>query len=544
LTPGQRAMSGKALAWLAPLLGLALALWLLGAPVWQVHDDAYYAMVAGGYGVAAQPSAEIPFMHPLVGRLALALPGPGYAALLAAGSLLALLALMGAVQGLAARLIVAASALPLLLVPQYTSVAGYLGVAGLAALSLGSGAGLAAALGLWLAAAALRPEMLILAVLIAGPLVLWRALPQWSRRRLILAVLGLVAILALLAWSEPRLQSDAIRSLQERHKPRVPILDYGVSSILTDPAYPAALRPSPAEQGLIDVWFFANPELFRPEQLKAWVDNVPAKLRLRYSLYGVLDHLKSLPFTIYPWLLVAAALAAWQRGRAQAFGLSLLIFIAAEVALGLMGRALPERVGLGLAAGLLGLAVAGPAHLRGLRGWPGLGVAQALAVLAALGVVHVGYQKAARDGAPQLREHMAAWSHEHPQQPVYLAAGRIPSRSLFLPWGGAQDWPRLVALALFYDHPQARLQEALQPCGAFWACLMAGQELPVYADTRFLAALDAYLRERHGRQLLSRDTMPFDGATSAFQWVRSEALAAPSHNPDPSRPALPTSDKP
>jgi hypothetical protein len=38
-------------------------------PIWQLHDDAYYAMIADGYGIAGHPSVMMPYMHPLVGEI-------------------------------------------------------------------------------------------------------------------------------------------------------------------------------------------------------------------------------------------------------------------------------------------------------------------------------------------------------------------------------------------------------------------------------------------------------------------------------------------
>jgi hypothetical protein len=45
-----------------------VALTFAGRPTWQIHDDAYYAMLGDGYGLVTKPVVEIPYMHPLVGR--------------------------------------------------------------------------------------------------------------------------------------------------------------------------------------------------------------------------------------------------------------------------------------------------------------------------------------------------------------------------------------------------------------------------------------------------------------------------------------------
>ncbi len=38
-------------------------------PVWQIHDDSYYAMIAGGYGMALTPTEMMPYMDPVIGYL-------------------------------------------------------------------------------------------------------------------------------------------------------------------------------------------------------------------------------------------------------------------------------------------------------------------------------------------------------------------------------------------------------------------------------------------------------------------------------------------
>jgi MFS family permease len=501
--------------------GLLAAAWWY-QPVWQVHDDSIYAMIAQGYGVVAAPSAEVPFMHPMIGlwaaRVAHLTGFPGYATVLYA------LTLVGA-STLAAALwraevsplgwaLAAVAILPMVLTPQYTMTAGLLGAAGMAALAMALRASrprpswAALTVGCWVLAALFRVEMLLMVVMVASPWligVVRRVSRTGITGRQWIGGVSAAALLALLALVVPasadRMRSAELTAMLEAHAARVPFVDYGRQSLLQYPQMEGRAGLRPVEIELLGSWFFADPILFTRERLEKAEAAIPAAMRYRWGGTALLKQLAVLPRQGFFWLalaLVPLALLSSPRWPVLAM---LGLGVMANVVLALLGRPFPERVGLGLVAGLVILALvhasAFPAALsRGVR------LATWL-VISALGIASLTAMRPAFELPPdqdvaKVRRHL----EDRTGELVYFTSPALPLRALFRP-GEVPTWlmPHLVSLSTLSEHPAARAFERASPCGPFMTCLSSGGRVSVYATDGFVTLLDRYLQEQYGRRI-------------------------------------------
>jgi hypothetical protein len=508
-TPGRALPAAASL--LAVLAYVALLAWRF--PVtWETNDDAAMAMVAHGYGLAAQGSPGLVFSNVLWGHAVRILPSiagiQGYSlatllALVASGWALAHhLARLGAGRGVALAATALALAGPVLF-PQFTLTAGLLAVA--AVLSLldfarhGEARHLAAATALAFAAFLVRHEEAALVALVAAALLPWRALLRDRRAwlALALAAVGVAGATALDRREYAGADWAAFRALDG---PRAQFTDYnaGVPLMERHPEIAARHGYTQNDLDLVGNYFFADPALADPAQLQAMLDELgPLPAREGSASDGV-DSVRALlarrllPLTLAGWALWAL----WPSRRvALAWG----VFAGALFALGASGR--PAMDVLRIYVPVLVLLVAAPPALAGGKpaGW------RRVAALVLLGLALAG---SAWELAPRL---------EHAAVRIQRAAADLPALGTgpFAVWGNA--YPYSAFHPVFGRDPRARAlridslgTDTLAPYSVSVAERAAGHGLldrlrsesglRLVASDDQLRMLEGYCRERlHGR---------------------------------------------
>jgi len=477
-------------------------------PVWQVHDDVYYSMIAEGWGLVASPSADIPFMHPAVGKLAAALTSAtgfsGYAIviylLLIAGLMTGLGVLNRLGVGQAECLLFGIASLPLFLIPQYTLVAAYLAmVAILLLIHDRRRLAIPAAWLLFLISAALRVEMAILAVAVAAPFIL-AALRARPARRLSVVIVGLgvgVAI-GMAAVSTAPMRTPGLIAFNNAHAPLVPFVDYGLASMRQEKTVNASIAPLDAtERELLSEWFLADRALFPPERLNAIAKSVGWQERVRASRWKARDHVAHLHDLVYFWLLVGVVLMAFFSTRTKVILSSVAIFISADLLFACLGRPFPERVGLGLVVGMFSLAVVqvfqGASRID--RRWVHVGVG--IPLLLMFGCLYKEHYQSKDWNVEPVRNHL----RQHAAEVVYFQTSHLPLQTLFKPLASEPKVvPRLVSLGGMFNHPGRQAFEAAQGC-TFVECLSGGRVVGVYASEVYLKMLKRYALWKFGRPL-------------------------------------------
>lgn len=274
-----RLLAGTFVIALAYVTGLVV--W--GNPVWDTNDDVAMAMVAHGYGFAAQASPNVLFSNVIWGHIVQALHGvfglQGYSIgalgslVLSAWSCLYFLTRLGVTYWIS---------LPVLatiftwstLAPQFTVNAGLLTIAGVlgvctyaktrAIVALISGCALAT-LGFLV-----RQMEFVLVLAIAAPFLPWSLLRERLFRFACLSTLLVMA--AAYAVDRGAYSSSEWQRFSLENSARAPYTDFGITRELK--RYPAILRDHGYSENDIDLianWFFVDPSLFDVQALNGMV---------------------------------------------------------------------------------------------------------------------------------------------------------------------------------------------------------------------------------------------------------------------------------
>jgi hypothetical protein len=477
-------------------------------PVWQIHDDVYYSMIAQGWGIVSSPSADIPFMHPSVGELAAGLTrvsgGPGYAiviyTLLLVGLVTGLAAMIRLRVGQAVCFLFSVASLLLFLIPQYTVVAAYLALMAFLLLAAdGRRPAVIWALLLFFVSASLRVEMAILAVAVAAPFILAALREKPGRHSQAITIgLGIGVAIGIAALSVAPMRSPALVAFNNAHAPLVPFVDYGLASIRQEKTNDPAIPPLDAtERELLSQWFLADSSLFTPERLNAIAASVSWQDRIRSSRWKARDHVAHLHEFVYFWLLLAVVFMAFFSARPIAMLLSVAIFMGADLLFSCLGRPFPERVGLGLAVGMFSLALVHVVHgsVRIKRAWIFAGVA--ILQLVTLGCLYKEHYRAKDWDVEAVRSHLRL----HVAEVVYFQTSHLPLQTLFKPLAKEPTpVPHLVSLGGMFNHPARHIFEDAQGC-TFAECLRSGREVNIYASDAYLKTLARYALWKFGRPL-------------------------------------------
>ena len=335
---------------------------------WETNDDVSMAMVANGYGMVAQSSPSLIYVNIAWGWLVSHLPDLAGAMPYAWLTMLALAVVGGALLGYtraagnAAWLALAALLLAMvrpIVFPSYTQLGGMAAAAAIVALLAASGRGCDGAWR-WLPATALfllgcllRPDLVLLMVLVAVPLLPWRIL--LADRRLWAHAAALAVLVAGAFWLDARhYATPAWDAFNAMETVRVPYTDYGVGRAVLEQLRPEAREGfSRADLALVQNWFFLDPAIADPPRLGALL----AKVDMARMAMGNADKARdSLGILARPELLplvLAALVAAVRSGRRTRLLLAWALFAAALVALGLLGRPAKLRICVPVVAMLL-----------------------------------------------------------------------------------------------------------------------------------------------------------------------------------------------
>ena len=509
----------------ALLLGATLAAF---TPAYQQNDDVVMTMIASGRGLSLQPDAHLVYVNVLLGELlrraygwAPALPFYGLLliAVLAATQIALLHALLVRRGGAAAAFLVyfvtVASVFVVRL--QFTAVAGLAAGVGLALwiadLDAGKrgerarrgGAALLVAAALVLVGSLLRFQALLLALVVASPLVLAQ-LARLDRRQVVLALRWpaavLVVALALHLWDRASYEADpGWREFGELNAWRARIVDYGAGGDSPDLGRGAGWSANDAL--MLRRWFYADRAVFPVEKMRALVGAAPVarpdvaeawvRIRDAFAYPSLLPMALALP------LLVARRSA---RSRLRTLALALVPAVIVVVFLAVFLRA-PEHIGMpALAFAPTVLLVAG--DLDGERPgrrwrWPAI-------VLAAAAVTLASWQSRA-DGATaaednrDLRASLAMLS-PRPQQLYVDWAGAFPYEAV-LPLERHSYLSGLRLYSLGWPQRSPIADRMLQAHGIddLFRSLYDRPDVFLLMNPSWRDSLEAYGRERYGVSL-------------------------------------------
>lgn len=486
-------------------------------PFWQIHDDAYYAMLADGYGIVDAPVAELPYMHPMVGvivgmfrRIGF---GYSYAALLYGLIALSLTVICWRFfEDKKRSCLVAALGLmaiaPLLLLPQYTSVSGFLiGGAVLLIANRPRRAGIAMwvlACLLALCSAWLRLEMAVLAVVCLAPIAIFNAHKEGYLDRSFFAHTALaVLIVSTLFWLSTSFFGKTQMSEFYRLNDPMAIFEnygYGKAIELFAIALPNGMTAN--DLALLNSFVFPDLDLIAPDKMSEMVASVPLQNILRIRYWEGLDYFIKLPASLFFWITAAAVILAFFSRLRIGLLVGSLLFVVANIALTMTGKPFPERVALGIAIAFFLAALltartssAGSSASRALLA----GRFFALALLTPV-ILNIANDRTARLAeAGGLAESLNAIEAE---KRVYVFTGALPLRAAWRPFLAPHEVPALVFLGSMYLLPEVAAAEHRTGCGGLLRCLTSGAQLSVIGSEDDLARLKTLIKERTGKSLV------------------------------------------
>lgn len=519
--------------WLAFGASLALLSILVRAfvPYWETNDDVGMAMLAHGFGIAAEGSPRLVFSNVLWGAIVRAIP-PIFQTMGYAWATLAVLVLAGAVifyavlragcgmwiAGLALMLVMVRP----ILFPQFTINSGLLCIAAIAAFRCHAHAVLIGERRAWVSLALgcvlallsylVRRQEFLLVAAVGAPLIPWRALLGGRvGRGALLALLLSIAGAAMIDRQSYR--SDNWSAFEEANAARAPFTDFDAGRHLKrNPQILERHGLSSNDIDLVSNWFFADIDLIKPERLRALVAEVGLSSQLPVSMQGAWDGTRRLwHLSLIPLLAVAVVLLCLRLSKRVA--LTWLLTLTAAAAMGWMGRPGVTRVLVPLAA-LLALApilVTAPC-----TGWRRRLCVATLVIGMVANTTQVVVQSRATDArADKLRDSMAQLS---PQQLVvwgdafpYELAFPVIGQSSAEPFG-------FYALGVFTRAPTSRAYAAEASGNGFLRRLQSTQGIAIVGELRLL---ETYCQEHLRTRLVKLESQSFSGFT--LQRVRCQA---------------------
>ncbi|QSQ42461.1 hypothetical protein ISN35_03300 [Xanthomonas translucens pv. undulosa] len=473
-------------------------------PRWETNDDVGMAMLSHGYGMAAVGSPNLVFSNVVWGYIVRLLPTPGGidgytlatlgVLVLVATTLLYSLRRLGNGWPLAAGIVLLTLARPLLL-PQFTVNAGLLAVAAVVCLRLYAHAGRAQAL--WLGTTLLflscmvRSHEFLLVLLIALPLLPWRALtqaraPRWAAAALCLALLA-AALLDRNAYATPEW-----KDFNDLNLVRAAFTDFGAGDYLkTRPDILARHAYTTNDIDLLSRWFFPDPQLADPTALKAMLAEAGALALRENGLSAGWQGIRALWHpNLLPSLIAALLLGVLLPKRRVAA--SWLVCVSAVFTMGLLGRPGVLRVYIPLIA-LLTIAPLLFGTALQTRKRPAILAIVALAALANVWLAAGAWQTARRADA-QARGDLASL----PQGSIVVWGATFPFEAVYQPLSGADAHARyrLYALGAFTLVPNSVARHEDRAGRGFVRLLQRNEGVTIVANEQRLQWLDLYCRQR------------------------------------------------
>lgn len=521
LKPAERLKLERIVAYSATLAAMALVL-LFARKNWLTNDDIGMAMITGGYGITAVPTAGVVFSNVVWGWLLSHLPTLAgiepytlltYAALLgSAGAILMALHRSGASVLLGCS-VVTVTFVPVLITPQFTFTSGYLTVAGLLVLLAWREA--PGRLHLWVAAVLLLAAGLIRALEflfvlgVSTPFLIaqWRTLPRMRWLTLASALLILLGAAHLVDmhyyagtdWTQ----------FQGMSRIRTAFTDYRLKSYFD--AYPDSLVGAPVSDtdlGMISNWFYADPQVFNPGNFQPLIHAVDWSRRLGLNLSSRgqwLVLLRDQTFLLCGAVLLLS-LGLLRRNIRPAL-ISIGLLLAAVILLQALGRAGMTRVYLPAIAAMALLYLVS-ARDAGRSGMTEVG---ALAMAAALFFTLYG-------AYPRVQgvEHQTAALDKAlcglPEEPLWVVWGNpsFPYQMLYRPGPQAHPHcaPQMYSLGSMQLAP-FELDTVRRHTGAqdLVSALQGGKEIYLFTDPRRLSLLQDYFAVHYKTALVAEQRL-------------------------------------
>lgn len=493
---------------------LIVALFIIG-PVWQVHDDAYYAMLADGYGMMEHPVDVMPYIHPAMGAALSSARSIGiqysYASLLMVCTLLGVIAvnyrLIKDRRGLGAWLLISAGIAPFLLSLQFTAVAGFL-VACAVTLWVGY-RGKQPTLAEWafgafliLLAMFFRLEMAVSAAVCLFPILVWDAHSRGLLNRLwtlnFLLTMVVVATLYVLAsywFADPRL-AEFYRLID----PMAKLMNYGYIEAIHNFGSSLPMGVTKNDIAILGTWFFGDHSLMDPSRMFKLIESVPIENVIKIRYWKGLIYIKALPMSVFFWFLLGALwLSFFSRLRWGLF-LGIGLFVTADIIAAVFLKPFPERVAGGITLGLFLLSIATTQNKPNMGDRRSSHFALYVTFMLLLPVVF----NIASDRL-KLRQQANGWNRDvkvlQVEDRVYSLAGIVPLRAGYRPFQVVSAPPRIIFLGPMYLVPEIRDEEMASGCGGFLDCLASGRRTALLASQHKVMLLGILMQERYGKTL-------------------------------------------
>ncbi|HEY1772882.1 MAG TPA: hypothetical protein VGH91_06800 [Gammaproteobacteria bacterium] len=501
--------------------GVLLLLLIRGEKFWMTNDDIRMSMTVGGYGITAAPSPDLVLESSVVwGWILQHLPDVAgiraytltdYLLFLASG-----LALLYALRRLKVPPLFAAAALlsmysVVILLPQFTLLAGYLSVAGFA-LVLASDRhnlrrSMAAAAFFLVLAGLVRPDELGLVFLVVSPFLLqaWFTQDRTWRLHWLGAAVGCGLVLAVAFFFNLHYSSGGPwQDYADMQDIGGEVIAYNLGTYLIQhPDKLAAAHVSVNDVNIMRSWFFLDPKFFNSANFTALVDSVTLVDRAGFNgsfIKPLLKMSRDPAFETLMALFVLFSALNWRRCIAEVA--SFAVLLALMVGISLYGRPGELRIWLPAAAAMVALSLLrlGPRHGK---------LVLLLGIVAMLGALHeceTLYKHNARVAAAgrQARTVDCALVPKDRVVVVWTDAAQYRWKDIYRPFTRDDDPcdPKLYAIASYQLAPPSLAQLYAATGGRnLVEALLAGQQLYILTSKDRLKMLDTYLQEHYQAHL-------------------------------------------
>ena len=523
MKPTTPTRGGSWLPWLACALALG-GLFLSLEPFWETNDDAAMAMIVHGYGIAAAPDPATVYQSVLYGRLVQLLPAivglPAYGV-----ATYGLLALAFATCGLAlwragTPPVLAAAALftvfaPTFIYPQFTLVAGLLGVAGgtllLAARSRLSVAECVLAGTVLALGSLVRVEELVLVGVILCPFFFSAGHPARLRCAITLSCVAIVTTVSA-AISYHYYEGQAWSDFFALSARRAPFTDFGYSRYFNKYPLDAVLAGFTFNDvRLTEAFFFADPRVFSVERF----DRATAHINLFLWMWSNLSSADPMLWLFTSPQVLALMVLLLVLGRSdlsRAARWSLLLLLAAVVASFLAGKPGTGRHWVPPLAGIVFLRLC---HFSVKRAY----AVRAVSACVVAGVIATVVMSRNADHRNEAARTRAAFC-SLPSDRFYVFWGDTPPLHRIYGPLSPPATPcslRLYGIGIYAFAPFA-LERLHAATGSrdLVAALLEGSELDLLTPDGLIRGLEIFVRQHYGKNLTSRIL----GAYDQFSWYR------------------------
>lgn len=485
------------------------------SPAWQIHDDAYYAMLADGYGMLEHPVDAVPYMHPVIGAVlsrARSISGwYSYAGLLVVCILLGAAAvsyrLLKDRRELGTWVLMTVGIAPFLLLLQYTAVAGLL-VACAVVLWVGLREK-QPTLAEWVFGAFLillamffRPMMVATAAACLFPILVWDARSRGllNRNWVLNFSLTMAGVVVLYVLASYWFADNRLVEFYRLNNPMAKLMNYGYIEAIRNFSTPLPIGITKNDIAILGSWFFGDRGLMEPSRIFQLVDSVPLENVIKIRCWIALTYIRSLPESIFFWFLLGTLwMSLFSRLRSGLlFGIGL--FVALSIISAVLLKPFPERVAGGITLGLFLLSI------TTTRDEPNTGDRRSnrFAWYVALVLLAPVVFNIASDRL-KLRKEAQDWCLDvkvlQAEGRVYSFVGKIPLRAGYRPFQVVSDPPRIIFLGSLYLVPEIRDEEMASGCGGFLKCLASGRRTALVASQDNVKLLRILVQERYGKTL-------------------------------------------